>query len=216
MGGMIRRSTILAALAAAAVASAGAPVVAQAQPAATVRVGTQALALCAQAPLAYCGSLPVALDQSRPDSPLIDIAFRWYPASSPAAGGARHTVVPVEGGPGYPSIESVSYQSLGANSGYSAMYGALLEHSNMLAVDNRGTGESAPLELPGAAALLRSHRQRSFPPGRRRLREKTQPPLEVLRRRLGACLRPVRLGGGRAGHGGCHQVAGTAQGRPLR
>jgi pimeloyl-ACP methyl ester carboxylesterase len=145
---MIRRSAILVALAAAAVVSGGSAVAAQAQPAATVQVGTQTLTLCAQAPLAYCGSLPVALDHARADGPQIDIAFRWYPASSPPAGGARHTVVPVEGGPGYPSIESVSYQSLGANSGYSAMYGALLQHSNMLAIDNRGTGESAPLTCP--------------------------------------------------------------------
>ncbi len=55
-------------------------------------------------------------------------------------------MVPVEGGPGYPSIESVSYRSLGANSGYSAMYGPLLERWNMLAIDNRGTGESTPLK----------------------------------------------------------------------
>jgi pimeloyl-ACP methyl ester carboxylesterase len=112
----------------------------------TVQVGSQTLAKCAEAPLAYCGSLPVPLDHTRPDGPDISIAFRWYPASAPGA--AKRTVVPVEGGPGYPSIESVSYQSDGANSGYSAMYGALLEHSNMLAIDNRGTGESAPLKCP--------------------------------------------------------------------
>ncbi len=53
--------------------------------------------------------------------------------------------MPVEGGPGYPSIESVSYRSLGRETGYSAMYGALLQRSNMLVVDNRGTGESTPL-----------------------------------------------------------------------
>jgi pimeloyl-ACP methyl ester carboxylesterase len=139
---------MLAALATAAVVSGGSAGAAQAQPATTVQVGSQTLALCAQAPLAYCGRLPVALDHSRADSPQISIAFRWYPASVPGAGGAQHTVVPVEGGPGYPSIESVSYQSQGADSGYSAMYGALLEHSNMLAVDNRGTGESAPLKCP--------------------------------------------------------------------
>jgi pimeloyl-ACP methyl ester carboxylesterase len=130
----------LASLCAAAVAHGEAP--------ATVQVGSQTLSKCAEAPLAYCGSLPVALDHTRPDGPDISIAFRWYPASSSAPGTAKHTVVPVEGGPGYPSIESVSYQSAGSSSGYSAMYGALLEHSNMLAIDNRGTGESAPLKCP--------------------------------------------------------------------
>jgi pimeloyl-ACP methyl ester carboxylesterase len=145
---MIRRLHLLAALAAASLASAAAAAVAHAQAPATVRVGTQTLALCAQSPTAYCGSLPVPLDRSRSDSPQIDIAFRWYPATSPGPGGARRTVVPVEGGPGYPSIESVAYQSAGANAGYSAMYGPLLAHWNMLAIDNRGTGESAPLKCP--------------------------------------------------------------------
>jgi pimeloyl-ACP methyl ester carboxylesterase len=120
---------------------------------ATLALGSQTLGRCATAPLAYCGSLPVPLDYRSPASPKIAIAFRWYPstAATPApsaAGGSRnlHTVVPVEGGPGYPSIESVSYRSLGENAGYSAMYGKLLEHWNLLAVDNRGTGESAPLK----------------------------------------------------------------------
>jgi pimeloyl-ACP methyl ester carboxylesterase len=144
--GSIRR---LAALAGALLlASLCSATLAHGQTPATVQVGSQTLAKCAEAPLAYCGSLPVALDHTRTDGPDISIAFRWYPASASAPGGAKRTVVPVEGGPGYPSIESVSYQSLGASSGYSAMYGALLERSNMLAIDNRGTGESAPLKCP--------------------------------------------------------------------
>src|ERR1700727_2583441 len=115
---------------------------------ASIKLGSQTLSLCAQAPLAYCGSLPVPLDHARPTGPRISIAFRWNPATGVGQGKATHTVVPVEGGPGYPSIESVSFRSLGANSGYSAMYGSLLEHSNMLAVDNRGTGASTPLKCP--------------------------------------------------------------------
>ena len=146
MRGAIHRLTSLAA--ALAFASTCSAAVARADAPATLRLGSQTLAKCAEAPLAYCGSLPVPLDHSHPAGPDIAIAFRWYPASAPAPGGATHTVVPVEGGPGYPSIESVSYQSLGASSGYSAMYGALLEHDNMLAIDNRGTGESAPLRCP--------------------------------------------------------------------
>jgi pimeloyl-ACP methyl ester carboxylesterase len=123
-------------------------------PPATLELGSETLSKCATAPLAYCGSLPVPLDYGSPSaSPKISIAFRWYPstataAAADAAGGSPnlHTVVPVEGGPGYPSIESVSYRSHGENAGYSAMYGKLLEHWNLLAVDNRGTGESAPLK----------------------------------------------------------------------
>jgi pimeloyl-ACP methyl ester carboxylesterase len=119
---------------------------------ATLQVGSQMLSKCATAPLAYCGSLPVPLDYGSPASPKITIAFRWYPstaAAPPSATGGSaslRAVVPVEGGPGYPSIESVAYRSHGENAGYNAMYGKLLEHWNLLAVDNRGTGESAPLK----------------------------------------------------------------------
>ena len=142
---MIRRVAVAVT---AALAVACSPAAAQADAPAALRVGSQTLAKCAQAPLAYCGSLPVPLDYAQPDGPRISIAFRWYPASGPGEAKQSRTVVPVEGGPGYPSIESVAYDSQGTSSGYSAMYGALLEHSNMLAIDNRGTGESAPLKCP--------------------------------------------------------------------
>jgi pimeloyl-ACP methyl ester carboxylesterase len=126
-----------------------APTTAQAaRPSSQLRVGTQALTLCASAPVAYCGTLSVPLDYSTPAGPRISIAYRFYPASASPGGQAAGTVVPVEGGPGYPSIGSVSYQSDGAQAGYAAMYGPLLQHWNMLAVDNRGTGSSTPLSCP--------------------------------------------------------------------
>jgi pimeloyl-ACP methyl ester carboxylesterase len=141
------RWMLAAALAALAVAVA-APTTARAAPPATLVLGTQTLTLCATAPapVSYCGRLAVPLDHGTPGGPHISIAYRWYPASAPAGGHAAGTVVPVEGGPGYQSIGSVSYQSLGSASGYSAMYGPLLEHWNMLAVDNRGTGQSHVLK----------------------------------------------------------------------
>src|SRR5664280_1935095 len=82
---------------------------------ATLQLGSQMLDKCADSPLAYCGRLPVPLDHARPAGPHISIAFRWYPASAPVHGAARRTVVPVEGGPGYPSIESVSRAGRGAD-----------------------------------------------------------------------------------------------------
>jgi pimeloyl-ACP methyl ester carboxylesterase len=112
----------------------------------TLRVGTQTLKRCSSSPLAYCGKLAVPLDYASSSSPDISIAYRWYPAT--AAGTPKGTVVPVEGGPGYPSIESVLYSSGTGQAGYLPMYGSLLEHFNMLAVDNRGTGKSAPLRCP--------------------------------------------------------------------
>jgi pimeloyl-ACP methyl ester carboxylesterase len=112
---------------------------------ASITLGSQTLTECGTAPLSYCGSLSVPLDYGVPTGPHISIAYAWYPATAPVNGQASGTVVPVEGGPGYPSIESVSYSSLGHQSGYSAMYGDLLHHWNMLAIDNRGTGKSSPL-----------------------------------------------------------------------
>ena len=134
-----RIRVLLAALAAAAglaVLCAGALASTGAETPATIVVGTQTLNRCAAAPLAYCGSLSVPLDHTRPEGPRISIAYRWYPANT-AGGRAAHTVVPVEGGPGYPSIGSVQ-------EGYAPMYGPLLARWNMLAVDNRGTGARRP------------------------------------------------------------------------
>jgi pimeloyl-ACP methyl ester carboxylesterase len=55
------------------------------------------------------------------------------------------TVMPVEGGPGYPSGLSVVARGTG---GYYSMYGPLLARYNLLTVDLRGTGCSTPLECP--------------------------------------------------------------------
>jgi pimeloyl-ACP methyl ester carboxylesterase len=106
----------------------------------TLRVGTQKLARCQTSPLAYCGRLSVPLDYGASSGPDISIAFRWYPASAPI-GSPQGTVLPVEGGPGYSSIGSVG-------EGYSVQYGRLLARWNMLAVDNRGTGSSTPIDCP--------------------------------------------------------------------
>ena len=128
------------AIAACAATLAGASIAAAAHRAspATVRVGTQNLRRCGTSPLAYCGSLAVPLDHAVPVGPQISIAYRLYPAS--AAGAASGTVVPVEGGPGYPSTGSAPF--------YAEMYGPLLARWNMLTVDNRGTGRSSPISCP--------------------------------------------------------------------
>jgi pimeloyl-ACP methyl ester carboxylesterase len=118
------------------------------EPPPTLEVGTQTLTRCEGSPLAYCGHLSVPLDYALPAGPHISIAYRFYPASAPPGGHATGTVVPVEGGPGFPSIGSVSFTSDGQPSGYSSMYGPVLKSFNMLAVDNRGTGDSALLDCP--------------------------------------------------------------------
>ena len=104
----------------------------------TIKVGTQTLTQCKPGSASYCGTFAVPLDYTDPGGPKIEIAYTWDPSTG--AGPAAGTVVPVEGGPGYPSIESDKW--------YSIMYGAVLSHWNMLTVDNRGTGKSANLDCP--------------------------------------------------------------------
>ena len=76
-------------------------------------LGTQKLRRCQSSPLSYCGTLSVPLEYGTPTGPQISIAYRFYPATAPRGGRASGTVVPVEGGPGYPSIGSVAYPELG-------------------------------------------------------------------------------------------------------
>jgi hypothetical protein len=143
-----------------------------ARAAATLRVGSQTLKLCASSPQACCGTLSVPLDYSTPSGPQISIAYRFYPATAPPGGQAAGTVVPVEGGPGYPSIGSVAYELGGAPAGYSTMYGSLLARWNMLAVDNRGTGESTPLSCPALQDFSGETGGEAFQQTRRRARRR--------------------------------------------
>jgi pimeloyl-ACP methyl ester carboxylesterase len=142
----VSRATGLALLLAVATATvggasaAGAQTASKPKAAATITVGTQTLTHCHSNPVAYCGTLKVPLNYSAPKSPKIGIFYRWYPATDPAGGVASGTTVPVEGGPGYPSIGSARW--------YAIMYGPLLKNDNMLVVDNRGTGKSAVLNCP--------------------------------------------------------------------
>jgi pimeloyl-ACP methyl ester carboxylesterase len=134
-----RRGAYLAALASILILLSSGAKPAHASPA-TLTLGSQTLGRCAASPLTYCGRIAVPLDYAQPAGPRITVAFRWYPAADLTAG-SGHTVVPVEGGPGFPSIGSVS-------GGFGVMYGPLLERWNMLVLDNRGTGASTALDCP--------------------------------------------------------------------
>jgi len=114
-----------------------------------IRLGTQRLSRCGSEPLAYCGKLAVPLDYAVPGGPRIAIYYTWYPATEVPAAEAEGTVLPVEGGPGYPSTGSVQYSAgAGTTGGYRTMYGPLLGRRNLLAIDNRGTGHSGVLNCP--------------------------------------------------------------------
>lgn len=91
---------------------------------------------CPHAP-AMCGQLARPLDPAGQVPGTIDIGFQFYPArdtSQPAIG----TIVAVEGGPGFASTAS--------RAGYLSLFYPLLDHRNLLLVDNRGTGASGAID----------------------------------------------------------------------
>ncbi|AGY60505.1 alpha/beta fold hydrolase [Gloeobacter kilaueensis] len=101
-----------------------------------IRVGSLQLLPCRDAP-AYCGNLVRPLDSAAQVAGTIAIHFEYYPRrqrSEPALG----TIVAVEGGPGYPST--------GSRGGYLGLFGPLLDHRDLLLVDNRGTGHSQVID----------------------------------------------------------------------
>jgi pimeloyl-ACP methyl ester carboxylesterase len=123
-------------LTALAIAYAAAPITAAASAFDSIRVGSLTLHRCRPGDPYFCGTVRVAFDPAGQVPGKIDIAFEWLPRtdrSMPAKG----TIVAVEGGPGYPSIASRSL--------YRALYAPLLDTRDMLVVDNRGTGRSAPI-----------------------------------------------------------------------
>ena len=134
-----RRAVAIACMAMAA-ATLSAP--AQARGAERLRVGTLDLHRCGAGKGGWCGSLRRPLDPARPSGPKIDIGLRWLPATERAR---RPTLVTVEGGPGYPSIGSISE--------YTGMFGPLRRDRDMLLVDNRGTGSSALIDCPRLQAF---------------------------------------------------------------
>ena len=55
---------------------------------------------CADSPTARCGTITVPAVRSDPSAGTMQISFRRYPA---LGGRALHTLLAIEGGPGYPS-----------------------------------------------------------------------------------------------------------------
>jgi pimeloyl-ACP methyl ester carboxylesterase len=90
---------------------------------------------------ARCGSLLVPLYRGAPDGGgrKLRIHFRVYPRTDRSQP-ALEPIVAVEGGPGYPSIDSAP--------GYLFMLGPLRRRHDMIVVDNRGTGRSGAINCP--------------------------------------------------------------------
>ena|SRR5579863_10308581 len=85
---------------------------------------------------ARCGELSVLEDPERADGRRLSIHFAVVTASSGKA--LPDPIVVLMGGPGEKAIESAAI--------YVAKLGALLSDHDLLLVDQRGTGQSAPLE----------------------------------------------------------------------
>jgi len=94
---------------------------------------------CGSQPRVLCGTVSRPLDPENPAGDAIDINLELYPArdqTRPPLG----TVVAVEGGPGYATTASRDY--------YLDLFQPLMSRHQLLLVDNRGTGYSAPIDCP--------------------------------------------------------------------
>jgi len=109
---------------------------------ASTQVGSLSLHRCDVLPRALCGSVLRSWDPAHPAQGKVRVGFAFVPAR---LGPALGTVVPHEGGPGYSTTSSAS--------SYASMYGSLLDHRNLLLVDQRGTGRSRALNCPALQDL---------------------------------------------------------------
>jgi len=87
-----------------------------------------------------CGSIEVPLFWDSPtDQTKITVRFELFPHSDTTTPAAE-PIVAMEGGPGYPSIDSKGE--------YIPMLGPLLEHHDLILMDQRGTGASDLIDCP--------------------------------------------------------------------
>ncbi len=105
----------------------------------TVKVGTLRLTPCKIVSRALCGTLDRPWDPTGAVPGTVSVGFAFVPAKNTRKP-ARGTYVPHEGGPGYATTAS--------GSSYVDMYGPLLRRHNLLLVDQRGTGRTAPIDCP--------------------------------------------------------------------
>ena len=103
----------------------------------SIVVGTQRLVRCRIAVPGYCGRLTVPLNWLDPNDGTISIRYQWLPARSASPTG---TIVAEEGGPGY--------STTGSGFIYRQLFDPLMQDRNLLMMDQRGTGESAPIDCP--------------------------------------------------------------------
>jgi pimeloyl-ACP methyl ester carboxylesterase len=116
---------------------------ASAAPPAQLTVGTMTLTLCNSSDVGYCGSVTRPLDPVNGSAGTIKVGFEFYPRSN-AGQASLGTIVPQEGGPGY--------SSTGTREAYLGLFEPLRDRRDVLIVDKRGTGRSAPVNCSALQA----------------------------------------------------------------
>ena len=104
----------------------------------TITVGSVTLTHCIDKYDGYCGSITRALDPSGHIPGTIAVGFELYQHTE--AGPPTGTIVAQEGGPGY--------STTGSRDGYVRLFTPLRVQRDILLIDKRGTGRSAPIDCP--------------------------------------------------------------------
>ncbi len=99
-------------------------------------LGSVTLDPCTDVTGAWCGSIKVPLDRAAPESDQISVGFELHPRSDSSTA-SQGTIVAIEGGPGF--------SSTGSRDSYLALFDPIMDHHDLLLVDDRGTGRSSPL-----------------------------------------------------------------------
>ncbi|PRY36738.1 alpha/beta fold hydrolase [Umezawaea tangerina] len=101
-----------------------------------------ALTPCAvpKIPTARCGSITVPLDRSHPEAGTTEVAFALVPRANQALP-SLGTIVTNPGGPGSGTVDLVGFR-------YAEGLRPVLDRRDLLLVDPRGVGRSAPISCP--------------------------------------------------------------------
>ncbi len=121
------------------------------RPAAVVRLATTptvGLEPCAEDPAWLCGSLDVPLDRGGSDGRTIAIGFEVLAHRDPAST-ARDALVVTAGGPGIATTPDRGF--------WQFLLDPLLDERDLLLIDDRGTGTSAPIDCPALQAGVFEH-----------------------------------------------------------
>ncbi len=105
-------------------------------PNAPITLGSVSLDPCKDVTGAWCGSVDVPLDRSHPDGDQLSIGVELHPRTDVSTK-SEGTIVAIEGGPGF--------SSTGSRDSYLTLFAPIMDHRDLLLIDDRGTGRSSPL-----------------------------------------------------------------------